>query len=245
MDGKERLSYLNRYVYDPTLRESSLHNYCETSSLTQSYQRKILRPWLHGLQEKKFNAVLDVGSGVGKFAQIATRYGFLPVSFDISEQGLRQSKGIKVQGEINKFPFGSEFFDAIHCKDSLVHIEDKVWFLLEVSRMLRSEGELLIVSQFFEQNVLFMMNKNDPKDEVSLAFETEKEYLVFVRHYQRKYPEMVASPPYYGWNENMITAVGNAVGLSLHTRRIWQPTNSSPDWHETPAERVVLQFIKE
>lgn len=95
--------------------------------------------------------LLDLGSGVGvESAVLMNTLPFAEVfSVDISTEGSQKCKDLglnHVQADVEGLSFSPESFDAIHCKDVLVHIPDKESFLLGVARVLKHCGLLLLVS---------------------------------------------------------------------------------------------------
>ncbi len=101
---------------------------------------------------RRQTSLLDLGSGVGaeSAALINSLRKTRVFSVDISTEGARKGKRKydldQSQADIARLPFGEKSFDAIHCKDVLVHISDKRAFLTEIARVLKCHGLLLLVS---------------------------------------------------------------------------------------------------
>ena len=59
----------------------------------------------------------------------------------------KQKEGLKpVVADAHLPPFADETFDAIHCKDIMVHLDDKEILLQSIHRILKKHGHFLLVS---------------------------------------------------------------------------------------------------
>lgn len=112
---------------------------------TPSYTDQVLRPLVDKLPTHP--KVLDLGSGVGKAADILETMGAKVFRLDLSQAGLRSQSGKRVKASATKIPFEAGSMDGVHCKDMYDHVprklRDNYWD--EVSRVLRSEGYALVV----------------------------------------------------------------------------------------------------
>jgi len=74
--------------------------------------------------------VLDVGCGMGRFAEVATRWGAHVVGVDLSlaaevaEENLRDRQAVFFQADVFKLPFAPESFDYIYSLGVLHHTPD-------------------------------------------------------------------------------------------------------------------------
>ena len=74
--------------------------------------------------------VLDVGCGMGRFAEVATRWGAHVVGVDLSlaaevaEENLRDRQAVFFQADVFKLPFAPESFDHIYSLGVLHHTPD-------------------------------------------------------------------------------------------------------------------------
>jgi len=98
-----------------------LPDYAETN-----FRRKTgLRP-----QDMKGKVVLDVGCGMGRFAEVATRWGATVVGIDLSAaaevaaRNLRDRHFVALQGDVMALPFAPESFDCIYSVGVLHHTPD-------------------------------------------------------------------------------------------------------------------------
>ena len=101
--------------------------------------------------EHRFDRILDIGCGDGKFTVLIGKawkakevYGV-----DISEKGVEMArkKGIKafrVDVDEESLPFENNYFDAIYAGAIIEHLFDPDHFLNEIYRVLKPEGLLVL-----------------------------------------------------------------------------------------------------
>lgn len=100
------------------------------------------------------STVLDVGTGTGVFAPFLLdrigKNGRL-VCMDFAEEMLKRARAKNFEGnidyvcaDITKTKFDDEFFHTVVCYSSFPHFHDKVKALLEIRRVLKKGGNLLI-----------------------------------------------------------------------------------------------------
>ena len=97
--------------------------------------------------------ILDVGFGTGgnllALAKLGKAFGI-----DISDKAVEFSmkRGINhiCQSSAEKIPFKDKTFDIIACFDVLEHISEPVEMLLELRRVLKDEGKLIIMVPAFK-----------------------------------------------------------------------------------------------
>ncbi len=99
---------------------------------------------LHLNQEK----ILDVGCGTGCNLGLLRRYGS-PIGLDISQEALRfcqnkSQKHLVQSGQEGDLPFRSESFSLVTVLDVLEHIEEDQKFLIEIRRVCKPGGLLLL-----------------------------------------------------------------------------------------------------
>ena len=95
--------------------------------------------------------VLEVGSGSGRFTEIAAATGAFVVSFDYSNavEANYKSNGHKanvliVQANIYAMPFKFDYFDKIFCFGVLQHLPDVEKGFLQLPRYLKPGGSLVV-----------------------------------------------------------------------------------------------------
>ena len=94
-------------------------------------------------------SVLDVGCGVGFFSEkLKNRLGIEVYGIDISRNALNVAKkrGIKCKyANLDKsIPFKNEKFDLVFCGEIIEHLEDPDHLLIEIRRVLKPEGHLVL-----------------------------------------------------------------------------------------------------
>lgn len=104
------------------------------------------------------NKLLDVGCGTGnllleinKNNKDSILYGvdLSPKMIQIAKSKLGNSKNISFQiGSGDKIPYESNFFDYVVCSHSLHHHPSPESSLIEMTRVLKPEGDLIIVDGF-------------------------------------------------------------------------------------------------
>ena len=81
-------------------------------------------------QDFKGKLVLDVGCGMGRFAEVATRWGARVVGIDLSEaaevaaKNLADREFVALQADVFSLPFAPESFDMIYSMGVLHHTPD-------------------------------------------------------------------------------------------------------------------------
>lgn len=106
------------------------------------------------LNIKPGSMVLDIGTGTGVFLPFilhATGAHGQIVALDIAEKMLRRAwaKGIGgnidyLQADVTYLPLPDEIFDAVVCYSSFPHFQNKNIVLIEINRVMKSGGRLLI-----------------------------------------------------------------------------------------------------
>lgn len=106
---------------------------------------------------KPFDKVLDVGCGIGGPAfHIAEQYGssvhgidFSRNMMDIAKERLEAQQHLKgkvmlTECDFEQFELQPGMFDVIHCRDTMIHVKDKIRWLTKFLEVLKPGGRLLI-----------------------------------------------------------------------------------------------------
>ena len=94
--------------------------------------------------------VLDVGCGMGRFAEVATRYGARVVGIDLSAaaevaaRNLAQRDFVALQADVFQLPFAPESFDYIYSLGVLHHTPDCEKAFKILPQYLKPGGEIAI-----------------------------------------------------------------------------------------------------
>ena len=100
------------------------------------------------LADQPAGRVLDVGCGTGHFVAAMERHGWEAAGIDRNPQAVtfaREALNAKVNvGKIEQSSFPDHTFDAVTMWDSLEHVHDPRGVLLEIHRILKPEGRLLL-----------------------------------------------------------------------------------------------------
>ncbi len=109
-------------------------------------------PYLHDLvwdlvKKGKPGELLDVPSGPGYFAQVATQNGFQAVAAEI-DTSLHVLPGVRyVKADMGeKLPFADASFDYVVSIEGIEHTENPFRFLRECARVLKSGGKLFLTT---------------------------------------------------------------------------------------------------
>lgn len=105
-----------------------------------------------GLQPEdlKGKLVLDVGCGMGRFAEVATRWGARVVGIDLSAaaevaaKNLSNRKFVAFQADVFALPFAAESFDCIYSMGVLHHTPDCEKAVKTLPQYLRPGGTLAV-----------------------------------------------------------------------------------------------------
>jgi 2-polyprenyl-3-methyl-5-hydroxy-6-metoxy-1,4-benzoquinol methylase len=117
------------------LRESELHFLKKTA----------LRP-----EDLKGKLILDVGCGMGRFAEVATRWGARVVGFDLSAaaevaaKNLANRDFVAFQADVFALPFAPESFDIIYSIGVLHHTPDCQAAVKSLDKYLKPGGLLVV-----------------------------------------------------------------------------------------------------
>ena len=115
-------------------------------------RRAILDPALeHILNDVRGKAILDLGCGEGRYARILNSKGAVVTGIDpvpqfISHACSRDSESSYVEGTAESLPFADGSFDIVLSYLSFIDIADLKAAALEIKRVLRDEGKLVIVT---------------------------------------------------------------------------------------------------
>lgn len=116
-------------------------------------RRQIIRAELERLPLPAGAAVLDAGCGSGRQLQELERYGTVhgvEVSPDAAEVARSRGHGEVVNGPLEQLPWGDGTFDLITCLDVLEHLPDEHAALIELARVAKPDGWLVVTVPAYE-----------------------------------------------------------------------------------------------
>lgn len=104
---------------------------------------------------KPFNSgkkILDVGCGVGQVVQKLTSEGYDAYGVDVSYPNIQLAKKVSEKCMLydgKSLPFEDSFFDSVGAINVLEHVEEPEAFLLEMLRVTRTGGKIVVSSPNF------------------------------------------------------------------------------------------------
>jgi SAM-dependent methyltransferase len=126
-------------------RQTQLDNGVSSLSERDFQRRTGFRP-----EELAGKLVLDVGCGMGRFAEVATRWGARVVGIDLSlaaevaAENLKDRKASFLQADVFKLPFAPESFDYIYSIGVLHHTPDCEQAFKALPSLLKPGGTIAI-----------------------------------------------------------------------------------------------------
>ena len=119
------------------------------------HARSLYEDVLNKLDELSFNNLLDVGCGTGNLLKlISTKYDVQVAGVDLTPKMLNIAK-IKLGDEADlkiadseDLPFDNDKFDMVICTDSFHHYPHPDKVLVEIGRVLKPDGMLLIADPY-------------------------------------------------------------------------------------------------
>lgn len=145
-----------RLVVDTEDRERLRHFYetsCDYKKLLDAHGREYLRPYVDTVNKyaKSGSRILDIGCGNGLSSYMLSELGHQVIGSDISlfflaETAQFQNDRLKYQVcDALDLPFADESFDVVCSNELIEHVTDVPRALLEMKRILKSEGILVIM----------------------------------------------------------------------------------------------------
>ena len=101
---------------------------------------------LRGIPYKKNGNILDIGCGNGRFLLDCKKLGWNAYGIEIDKEAAEIAKKnrIKIFSSLKKARFKDNLFDTITIWDALEHMPDPMSSFLEIKRILKKNGNLII-----------------------------------------------------------------------------------------------------
>ncbi|HEX7080739.1 MAG TPA: class I SAM-dependent methyltransferase [Gammaproteobacteria bacterium] len=133
--------------HDHVRRFYDLEYYGADRASTASWHTKRVAGQLGDLRGK---AVLDVACGAGEWLEELARRGARTAGVDISAVGIERCRNRVPDAELfccaaEELPFDDNIFDIVTCLGSLEHFLDERRALLEMCRVARQDGQILLL----------------------------------------------------------------------------------------------------
>lgn len=135
-------------------------NYNEISSVYDDVREgdvTLIKRFLQGIQPIGAFSALDIGCGTGNYTDIfqkltqANVYGIDPSEGMLSKARQKNERIVFQQGSAEDIPFKDNFFDFVFMTDVIHHVGDISKMFAEIHRVLRSQGNVCIVTQSHKQ----------------------------------------------------------------------------------------------
>ena len=163
-----KFNKINSKEYNTYLKKRSILSYL--------YRNFFLYPIL---QKKLINPVLDVGCGIGDYL----RFNKESIGADVNQYNINELlvsgyKAVLIENNILKFQ--DNYFNSVLLDNVLEHISEPLPLLIEVKRVLKKNGILLIGLPGIKG---FKMDKDHKKNysEISLKNLIEKEGFTYIK----------------------------------------------------------------
>lgn len=123
---------------------NNLSNY--ETKMDDYYFNRRLEYFKKFLPIDKNTRILDFGCGIGKFIEVAETSGYNTVGFDFSKTLIKiANKDCTFIADGSYPPLKPGCFDFILMTDVIEHLDDYLLPLIEVNRVLKKDGHLLII----------------------------------------------------------------------------------------------------
>lgn len=160
------------------IKNSPFH-YSIGTRVRNSYLLKFLQP-------KRGDRILDVGCGVGYFADLLTEKGAEVWGVDLDRDSIRVARLVLSErvkfASAESLPFDDNSFDKILCSEVLEHISDDKKAIREILRVVKPGGRILITvpspNGLFGNKIKRICHENDKGTERHVRDGYSKEEII-------------------------------------------------------------------
>lgn len=152
-------------------KNKSLHNF---NRIADGYDQSWDGKWsalmyedvLQKIDERPFKSMLDVGCGTGNLlSRVIDQYDDVRVSgIDFSTNMLNVASEVLgsnvelVLGDAEQLPWPDNSFDLLVCNSSFHHYPEPLTVLMEMRRVLKSDGRVIIADPWWSRTIRFLIN---------------------------------------------------------------------------------------
>ena len=210
-------------------------------TLPPSYVGRVIR---HFINLTPGNLIADLGGGTGLLSSYMDRQGFISHNVDLISLQNQQVSGVRANNLA--LPIKSKSLDAVHCKDTLVHIGDQQSFYTEVARVLKPGGLFVLVTieESFPPCFFIAKNSNEIRKGRTVEFMDWEDLLRKQTMQAKLFPEQQILSPYFPVNAEEILKETAKVGFDLRYENTWIPEEGETDWYPDKVERLAYYFCK-
>lgn len=227
----------------------SVHSYSiNNTKVSESYQNEVLANW----NLPAGSQVLDVGAGSGAQIDFLKHMGYEVFQTELSPSAFNLQKeiGIEVPGAIadgTRLPYASRKFEGVHCKDVIIHIENREAFFKEAFRLLKPGGELIVTFYYLSHGMFVVRSRSPEGREKSsqILVSSNADYVRKIAQYERRKSELQeVSPPYFQTEPTEIDRNAQRAGFVVLSKKntTWMPKDDDSDWTGIP--RIVRFYQK-
>ena len=197
------------------------------------------------LDELKGKVVLDAGCGMGRFAEIAAKYGATVIGVDLSYAVEPASKNLArfpnahiIQGDLRRLPFREGTFDLIYSLGVLHHTPDPRGVFERLIRYLKPEGKISI-TLYAAYNRIYVASSDLWR---KLTTRLPPKLIYYCSH--------LAIPAYYLYKIPILGNVGKALWpISLHPDPQWRLLDTldcyTPKYQNHYTHPTVFRWFRE
>ena len=237
------MDYIEHYKNDAVLFDYFEKRECGATE----HDEVRLREYITSLINPKGEYLLDAGAGGGWVAKAFLNNYEKIISFDISkdnvskiDKSLQSNKHYPITGDLLHTPFKSESFDQIILSEVIEHIVDPASLVLEMDRILKPGGRLIISTPYKEQiqfSQCIHCNRLTPRNAHLHSFDEKSLLKIF---------ESVGltSPKYYVFGNKALHLLRTSVILKYFPFGLWKFTDRIINLIIPKMEHIILVHDK-